>query len=103
MLGQIEGFEWDQGNRLKCQQHGVSLAEIEALFGATVQVAPDPAHSHAETRYLAIGKTGGGRHVFLAFTIRTHGERRLIRPISARYMHAKEVMHYEKQTTKTDQ
>jgi uncharacterized DUF497 family protein len=28
----ISGFDWDSGNRDKCQKHGVSIAEIEALF-----------------------------------------------------------------------
>jgi predicted DNA binding CopG/RHH family protein len=34
----VAGFEWDDGNRRKCQVHGVSIAEIEAMFqrpGAT--------------------------------------------------------------------
>jgi hypothetical protein len=35
--------------------------------------------------------------VFLVFTVRLKGGRRLIRPISARYMHAKEVASYEKE------
>ena len=26
------GFDWDDGNREKCQKHGVRQAEIEALF-----------------------------------------------------------------------
>lgn len=36
------------------------------------------------------------------FTVRVKGSIRLIRPISARYMHAKEVKHYE-ETAKTRQ
>lgn len=32
--------------------------------------------------------------------IRDHGTERLVRPISARYMHAKEVKHYEAQIAK---
>ena len=34
-------FDWDSGNRAHCQKHGVSIAEIEALFRGTPQVAPD--------------------------------------------------------------
>jgi uncharacterized DUF497 family protein len=78
----------------------VTLAEIESVFQRAVLVFPDAAHSHVETRYLAIGKTTEGRHLFLAFTIREQGGRRLIRPISARYMHAKEVQHYESQVAR---
>ena len=53
------------------------------------------AHSTVETRFLAIGRASSGRHVFLAFTWRERNGDRYIRPISARYMHAKEVRHYE--------
>ena len=58
--------------------------------------SPDAAHSGAETRFLAIGRASSGRHVFLAFTWRERDGAQLIRPISARYMHAKEVQHYER-------
>lgn len=36
-------------------------------------------------------RSGEAEHVILAFTIRDQGDKRLIRPISARHMHAKEV------------
>ena len=91
------GFEWDSGNRKKCLAHGVSIAEIEDLFTRPVMVLPDPAHSQSETRLRAIGKTTEGRSVFLVFTIRKKGRKRLIRPISARYMHAQEIRHYEEE------
>lgn len=101
MIEQVHGFDWDEGNRDKCQQHGVSIEEIEALFSRVIHVFPDVRHSEKETRYLAIGTTASGRHVFLAFTLRYHGSGRLIRAISARYMHDKEVKHYEAQIAKT--
>jgi uncharacterized protein len=75
----------------------VSVAEIEALFQRTVMVMPDEAHSKAEQRLRAVGKTETGRYVFLVFTVRERIDERLIRPISARYMHRKEVRHYEKE------
>jgi uncharacterized DUF497 family protein len=90
------GFDWDDGNRSKCQQHGVSIAEIETLFGHGPRVAPDPKHSADEHRLIAVGKTGAGRPLFVAFTMRTKEGRRLIRPVSARYMHAREIAAYEK-------
>jgi uncharacterized DUF497 family protein len=31
----FDGFDWDSGNRAKCQKHGVSIAEIESLFLGT--------------------------------------------------------------------
>lgn len=93
----LAGFDWDAGNRAKCTKHGVSIAEIEALFAAPLLVIPDTAHSETEARIRAIGKTAAGRMIFLVFTIRRKSGRRLIRPISARYMHAREIAHYEKE------
>src|SRR5713101_6519341 len=91
------GFDWDDGNRAKCERHGVSLAEVEALFDRPLLIIPDEAHSGDERRLRAIGKTARGRSVFLVFTIRERGGKRLIRPITARYMHRKEVISYEKE------
>jgi hypothetical protein len=34
----------------------------------------------------------------MAFTIRTKSRRRLIRPVTARYMHAQEIAAYEKES-----
>ena len=98
MSDALAGFDWDEGNRKKCQKHGVTLEEIETALGGPLRVFPDPAHSAAETRYLGIGKTAAGRHVLIAFTYRAVGEKRFIRPISARFMHAKEIQHYEAQS-----
>lgn len=99
----VAEFDWDDGNRDKCQKHGVSMAEIEVVFQGRLHVFPDAGHSQAEIRYLGIGQTTAGRHVFIAFTVRNQGAKRLIRPISARYMHAKEVHHYETQITNARQ
>ncbi|SDJ50191.1 hypothetical protein SAMN04487993_103728, partial [Salipiger marinus] len=41
------------------------------------------------------GRNAVGRYLFIVFTFRTKDEDTLIRPISARYMHQKEVDHYE--------
>ena len=97
MAETLAGFDWDVGNRAKCQKHGVPAADIEALFSSPLLIIPDAVHSKTETRIRALGKTGAGRMVFLVFTVRLKGGRRLIRPISARYMHAKEVASYEKE------
>jgi uncharacterized DUF497 family protein len=97
MDGPVSGFDWDDGNRAKCREHGVSPAEIEALFERPVLIVPDEAHSTNEERLRAIGRTVRGRSVFLVFTIRERDGERLIRPISARYMHRKEVASYEKE------
>lgn len=94
----VSGFDWDDGNRTKCEKHGVSIAEIEALFRGAPRVAPDPKHSAGEDRLIAVGRTGTGRPMFVAFTIRTKSGRRLVRPVTARYMHAKEIAAYEKES-----
>src|SRR5579859_3547951 len=95
MSASVNGFAWDDGNLEKCQKHGVSVAEIEALFQGPIAVLPDPAHSGSETRFKAIGKSGQGRSILIVFTLRRRKGERLIRPISARYMHKKEVDYYE--------
>ena len=93
----VAGFDWDAGNRAKCQKHGVSVAEVEGLFSRSLLIIPDASHSQSEERLRAIGKTASGRSVFLVFTIRVRAGKRVIRPVSARYMHRKEVRHYEKE------
>jgi hypothetical protein len=93
----VSGFEWDEGNREKCQKHGVTLLEIEDIFTHPVMILPDHAHSITEQRLRAIGRTEAGRYVFVVFTIRDRDDRKYIRPISARYMRQKEVDSYEKE------
>jgi uncharacterized DUF497 family protein len=78
-------------------EHGISIAEIEALFRNAPRIAPDPKHSEEEDRMVAVRRTGTGRPVFVVFTLRTKSGRRLIRPVTARYMHAKEIAAYEKE------
>ena len=97
----FDGFDWDRGNIAKCQKHGVSLAEIEELFLSGPTLDPDPFHSREEVRIRAIGPVASGRWIFLAFTFREREGFRLIRPISARYMHRKEFVFYEKTVFRT--
>jgi uncharacterized DUF497 family protein len=85
------GFDWDSGNIEKCQKHGVTLAEIEEVFARAVLVLDDPFDVSLERRFRAIGTTAGGRHIFVVFTLRSDQ----LRPLSARYMHDKEVKQYE--------
>jgi uncharacterized DUF497 family protein len=58
-------------------------------------IYPDRNHSSEEDRIRAIGKVASGRWVFLAFTFRERDGLSLIRPISARYMHPKEIKFYK--------
>ena len=94
---QTNGFDWDRGNRSKCEKHGLSAAVIEDIFSRPIAILPDAAHSQRESRLRAIGKTEKGRGVFIVFTLRQKDEELLIRPISARYMHKKEIDAFEKE------
>jgi uncharacterized DUF497 family protein len=92
---EISGFIWDDGNWPKCAKHGVSREKIERLFlEGTAILAPDLKHTTlAESRHIAAGRVDG-RALFVAFAFRG----KFIRPISARYMHAKEAKNYETST-----
>jgi uncharacterized DUF497 family protein len=93
-LSKVIGFEWDEGNSRKNEQHGVSMAEAEQVFFNTpLLVLPDPRHSDAELRFHALGTTNEGRRLHITFTPRDAGQ--LIRVISARDMHRKERVIYE--------
>jgi uncharacterized protein len=97
MILQANGFDWDRGNRAKCEKHGLSVSAIEGLFTRPLAILPDAAHSEREHRFRAIGRTEKRRGVFIVFTLRRKDDELLIRPISARYMHKKEVDAFEKE------
>jgi uncharacterized DUF497 family protein len=97
---EILGFDWDDGNRQKCKSHDMSLDEVESVFINQPMVSPNMKHDADEERYHAIGMTTAGRYAYVVFTIRQNPEGKLIRPISARFMHKKEIAHYEKQIKK---
>lgn len=88
-------FDWDAGNLAKCQQHGVTIDEIEDVFRSDPFLGPDDKHSVAEQRYVAIGFNGQGRPIFVVFTLRLDGDIERVRPVSVRYMHRKEIRRYE--------
>jgi uncharacterized DUF497 family protein len=79
--------------------HGASIAEIEtSVCAGSARCARSKALGGNEDRLIAVGKTNVGRPLFVAFTMRTRDGRRLIRPVSARYMHAKEIAAHEKES-----
>ena len=90
----VTGIEWDSGNWPKCGRHGVSKDEIEYVLEHTTFRIPDP--NPSETRFRTAGQEPSGRHVFVVFTYREYEAGTFIRPISARYMHRKEIERYEK-------
>ncbi|WP_306118613.1 MULTISPECIES: BrnT family toxin [unclassified Roseitalea] len=95
----FDGFDWDAGNSPKCGKHGVSRAEIEFVLSNEPDVLPDRAAAEPEIRFNAVGANREGRHVFIVFNFRLRKGARLLRPISARYMHRKEVARYERRRT----
>ena len=98
----FDGFDWDDGNAAKCEKHGVTLDEIEELLSGPFGLHPDMAHSTNETRYRAIGSIESGRWIFCVMTFRQTGSWTLLWPISARFMHAREIAYYEKEITRSD-
>ena len=96
-LTKITDFDWDDGNARKNDKHGVSTAEAEQVFfNEPLLLIADTKHSQGERRFHALGKTDEGRTLHITFTLRIAGGR--IRVISARNMHKKERMIYEKTT-----
>ena len=99
----IDGFDWDSGNSKKIKTHGLSREDIEAFFQQkSVYVTPDIKHSEKEERYLAAGLSPKGRPMMVIFTFREDEGNRLIRPITARYMHDKEARRYEEESSKIE-
>ena len=98
---EAQEFNWDGGNREKCRKHGVSIDEIEKFFRQKkLFISPDIGHSRKEEKFLAIGQSRKEKPMFVVFTLRKKNGNVLIRPISARYMHEKEMNHYEKERSK---
>jgi uncharacterized DUF497 family protein len=92
-LSRIAGFDWDAGNARKNDKHGVSAAEAEQVFfSQPLLLLEDPAHSQAEPRFHALGKTADDRLLHVTFTLRATDT--LIRVVSARTMHRKERIAY---------
>jgi len=98
-----DGFEWDDGNRDKCRKHGLSHDDIEyVLLHSETLIVPDLKNSMVEPRSIAIGRTMSGRYAFVVFTLRTKGSVVLLRPISARHMHGKEIATYEEEISRIE-
>lgn len=86
-------FDWDFGNILKnWEKHRVSQDECEQIFAnAPIKFLFDKAHSQAEERFVAYGKTSENRYLAIFFTYR----KLLVRVISARDQSKKEKKRYE--------
>lgn len=94
MAEKIAGFDWDDGNWPKCGKHGVDRDEIEHVLRHMTLRIPDP--NPVEDRFRTAGHTPDGRSVFIVYTHRERAGKIYLRPVSARYMHDKEVRAYER-------
>jgi uncharacterized DUF497 family protein len=75
------------------------LEEAEdVFFNEPVVIRSDVGHSTKEKRYYALGQTGDGRRLFVAFTVR----RFLLRVVSVRGMNQREMDAYAKHEEKAD-
>jgi uncharacterized DUF497 family protein len=100
LLDSCAGFDWDDANVGKnWDRHRATPEEAEdVFFHEPLVVRGDVRHSRGEKRYYALGQTGVGRRLLVAFTIR--GD--LIRVISVRDMNRNEgkiYARYEEEST----
>jgi hypothetical protein len=69
-------FEWDDvkasANRKK---HEVTFDEASEVFAGAPRISEDVAHSRDEDRYIAIGLSGRGRHVYRQDRVRIFSAR----------------------------
>jgi uncharacterized protein len=95
----VDGFDWDSGNWPKCGKHGVTQLEIETMLTASgTRRFPAPERVPPEQREIAIGVSPlSMRRIAVIFTWRELGGRKLLRPVSARYMHEHEFRTYLRQ------
>jgi uncharacterized DUF497 family protein len=90
-------FDWDprkaKSNRLK---HGVSFEEAATAFLDPAGLdGEDIEHSESEARRLRLAKSGLGRILVVAYTMRSKDDEEITRIISARRASRKERQKYE--------
>lgn len=89
------GFTWDpRKSAANERKHGVSFTEARSAFGDVLSItAPDPGHSHDESRFVLVGRSSRGRLLVVAHA--EHGDE--IRIISARPATRRERHAYEEE------
>lgn len=90
----IAGINWDSGNWPKCGKHGVGKADIDHVLRHMTFRIPDP--NPDEPRFRTAARAADGRPVFVVYTHRDRDGGLWLRPISARFMHDKEIAQYER-------
>ena len=95
MSTRYQYLEWDENNIWKNEvKHGVTAEEIEQCFNNPPFVIFP--HKRVADRRVLLGKTFGGRYLFVVFQHKSNSE--VARPIHARDMKMNERQIYEKQT-----
>jgi len=87
-------FDWDEHNLQHATRHGISARESEECFQNEYLMFPKP-HSkqrHGEIRFYLLGRTYGGKPVFMVFK---KINKTCIRVISARRMTGAEESKYD--------
>jgi uncharacterized DUF497 family protein len=79
----------------------VSIDEIEYVLAHAETLITPAAKYLSESRFLAIERTQLGCYTFVVLTPRQRITGRRLRPISARYMHEKEIRKYEQEIART--
>jgi len=93
MAKHYRSLEWDENNIWKNEvKHGVTAEEIEQCFNNPPFVIFP--HKRVADRSVLLGKTFGGRYLFVVFQ---HKDIEVARPIHARDMNKNERRIYEKQ------
>ena len=73
--------------------HG--FPSVTAFLGLMWALERKTRAADMDFRFNAVGVTEQGRHLFVVFTLRRSRGTMRLRPISARYMHDKEIKRYE--------
>lgn len=87
-------FDWDKDNLQHATRHGISAQEAEECFDNEHLLFPKP-HSlqrHGEKRFYLLGRTHGGKRVFMVFK---RMAKSCVRVISVRRMTPGEESKYE--------
>ncbi len=90
---QYKYIEWNEGNIWKNEvKHNVTAEEIEQCFNNPPAIIYP--HKKYDDRRVLLGRTFGGRYLFIVYQ---HKSKETARPIHARDMNENERRIYEKQ------
>jgi uncharacterized protein len=76
----VAGFEWDEGNLDEIYYHHVREEEVEECFANPLWYKRKPGRKPAQERFYLIGRTSGGRKLFIVYEMKPG---KIVRPITA--------------------